>query len=109
MRSEATMRIRSPMSYISRTLPLASSGRDSSVAASLMGSKVAIEAVVAAAENRALCGVSELETRPVPVHGRQPARSGQGEVGRLQVVPAEADVRREDLALRLDERDELTT
>src|SRR5688500_9552013 len=41
MRSEATIRMRSSTSYISRTLPLASSWRESSVAASLMPPKVA--------------------------------------------------------------------
>src|SRR5688572_18918462 len=43
MRSEATIRMRSPTSYISRTLPLASSGRESSVAASLIASEGSTE------------------------------------------------------------------
>src|SRR5215212_10872170 len=106
MRSEATIRRRSPRSYISRTLPLASSGRESSVAASLMSSKVAIEPVVPAPEFRALCGVCELEAGPVPLDRGQAARPGEGDEGRLQVVPAEADVRREDV-LGLDERGQL--
>src|SRR6185503_12454860 len=106
MRSEATIRMRSPMSYISRTLPLASSGRESSVAASLMCPKVAIEAVVVTGEIRALCGVCEGEAGPVPLHRRQPARAGQRDVRGPQVVAAEADVRREDV-VTLDERGQL--
>src|SRR5688572_17721213 len=98
MRSEATIRRRSPRSYISRTLPLASSGRESSVAAALMGPKVAINPVVAVVENRALCGVGELQTRPLPLPRRQPAGPGERDARRPQVVAAEADVRGQDLA-----------
>src|SRR5688500_12593055 len=108
MRSEATISRRSPRSYISRTLPLASSGRESSVAAALMEPKVATNAVVAAVEKGALCGGRELEPGPLPLHRRQPSGSGERDVRRSQVVAAEADVRGEDLALGRHERDDLS-